>query len=303
MNNVETKIKSDMACKSSQSIAKTLKMFQEMDAKEQVKPIKPTETKFGLKTKASNNNSKAIEISGDKNRQIKEENERKLEINTNFMEPGRESKIEGIKDKPSSKAISGDTLQKLPDKTKAISNQDEAKNSSKVTRSSSTKESVKRYQDKLRVNTSSSGDASVTKRHSTGPVGNIQHSLQSDFVNKVNMGLLKQMQSKSSEEKVVDAFRAIITSAKKDGKENEKNFKQRNADLEKEVKEKLNAKASNCNITVKVLKNQENNIEVLDFDMIEEHEKLAHPTITRARTSKSLKHRRIPSRYAKIQNS
>ena len=82
-----------------------------------------------------------------------------------------------------------------------------------------------------------------------------------------------------------------------------KEIKQCNADVEKELKEKSNFVASNCNIKVKVLSNQENNIEVLDFDMIVEHEKLTHPTITRARPSKNLSQRRIPSRYAKTKSS
>ena len=54
------KKKSDMANKSSQSIAKTLKMFQEMDAKEQVNPTKPTKLKFCLNTEPSNDKAENI---------------------------------------------------------------------------------------------------------------------------------------------------------------------------------------------------------------------------------------------------
>ena len=55
MNNVETKIKSNIANKSSQSIAKTLRMFQEMDVKVQDDPTKSTNSTFSLNTEPSNN--------------------------------------------------------------------------------------------------------------------------------------------------------------------------------------------------------------------------------------------------------
>ena len=306
MNEKGDKAKSLAASGSSQNIAKTLKMFRDMDAKEQAPPVPQAKLKPGLINEKSELKIEHKELNDGKNQQIKGAKERILEMNANSNISGRGLAFNGeknnVKDKVrlqnefTNKSAPG-TLKNEPNKVSHSSDHDNNKDSSKVLRSSSMKKFVSKYQDKLSVDTSSSGNNSVTKRHSTGPVGQIRNSFQADFMNKVNIGLLKQMQSRGSEEKTIDAFKSVIHSSI--DKQNEKAIK----DVKKAITSSEKQAETKSYSVFKDSSSSGNNVQGLDLDVVADHEKLIHPTITRARPSKNSRPRRPPSRYSKIMNS
>ena len=288
MTDLANKKKSHITPESTQNVAKTLKMFQVMDAKEKISQIQAETKKVVLKSESKSDKKENRETHGKMN-QLANADPKKEEASS--------------PNKSEDKFVSG-MSKSLPNKNSSISGNDNGKNSSKVGRSSSTKDIVNRYQNKLNVDNSSYGNESSIKRHSTDPSGKIQNSFQPDFMNKVNLGLMKQMKSKLSEEKVVNVFKSVVTSSDNDRSDHMKETKEEGSNPGNEAnKSNLIGFEQLASIKLKTVQNRKKSIDTMDFDLIQVHEKLAHPTITRARPSKKLKQRRLPSRYSQIQSS
>ena len=293
MSKLVGKAKDPTANGGTQNVSETLKMFREMDKKENMNTIAPGKSKFGLKGKSTDDKIESGDIDVKGKREVKVDE--KSNKNPTEDKEHSESKV-------AENVVPG-AVKGASDKFKPTSDHVTKKDSSKVTRSSSTKEIVNRYQNKLNVDTTSSGNNAATNRHSMGPVGNIRNSFQPDFMNKVSMGLMKQMKSQGSQELAISAFKSSLSSANKKTQSNMTDIEEIKSCPSKQLKSEKSIIATNEGTRVNGLSKCESNIEIQDFDVVLEQEKLTHPTITRAKPPNNLRQRRIPSRYAKMQSS